>query len=84
MICGKCWRTLPEEIRKENRLHWREYRKWERRISRTSDEIKIARMRNILGHHGRRIAANWQRIRDVVIAPEKPEGLDAFIEEIGL
>lgn len=85
MICGKCFRTLPEAVRKEHRGYWREVRKWERRITRTSDELKITRMHEIVARLEHRLISHWDReIKARFLAPEKPEGLDSFLEEIGL
>lgn len=85
MICGKCFRTLPATVRKEHRGYWREIRKWERRITRTSDELKIAKMRSIRNRLSWRLGLHWDReIKPRMVAPEKPANLDAFLEEIGL
>lgn len=83
-ICGKCFRALPAELRNEHRRCWREYRKWDRRITRTSDELKVQRMHDIRDRWGAMINGNWDRIRRSLLAPEKPDGLDAFLEEVGL
>jgi hypothetical protein len=84
IICGKCFRTLPEAMRQEHRRYWREIRKWDRRITRTSDEIKILRMREISARMAWRLGMHWDReIKGFFLAPEKPAGLDAFLEEVG-
>ena len=85
MICGKCFRTLPAEVRAEHRRYWRQIRKWDRRIMRTSDELKIARMREIRRRSSDRLNAHWDReIKTRIVEPERPVGLDAFLEEAGL
>jgi hypothetical protein len=85
VICGKCFRTLPAEVRNEHRRYWREIRKWDRRITRTADELKIARMREIRDRLAWRLSLHWDReIKARMLAPDKPEGLDAFLEEVGL
>lgn len=85
IICGKCFRTLPEAVRREHRRFWREIRKWERRIARSSDEMKIIRMRNIVWRLSGRLNRHWDKeIEAYFLAPEKPAGLDAFLEEAGL
>ncbi len=85
MICGKCFRCLPVEARAEHRGRWREIRKWRKRITRTSDEFKIAKMQSILARLEWRLGLHWDReIKPRMLAPEKPEGLDAFMEEVGL
>ena len=84
VICGKCFKSLPAEIRNAFRRHWREYRKWERRISRTSDELKIRRMNDVLGRFANLIDRDWEEIKRIITAPEKPVGLETFLEELGL
>lgn len=85
LICGKCFRTLPEAVRNEHRRYWREVRKWERRITRTSDESKIVRMHGIRDRLLRNLSTHWDsEIRPRFLAPEKPEGIEAFLEEVGL
>lgn len=85
VVCGKCFRTLPQAVRAEHRGYWREIRKWDRRIKRTGDELKITRMRAIRDRISWRLSLHWDReIKPFFLAPEKPEGLDAFLEEVGL
>lgn len=85
MICGKCFQCLPTEVRGEHRRYWREIRKWDRRIMRTSDELKIARMRTISERYSDLLNRHWDKeIKARFVAPDKPEGLDAFLEEVGL
>lgn len=84
IVCGKCFRTLPEAVRAEHRGYWREIRKWKRRILRSTDEIKIGRMHEIKNGHSRRLGQHWDRvIKPFFLAPEKPAGLDTFLEEMG-
>lgn len=84
VICGKCFRALPAELRTEHRRCWREYRKWNRRILRTGDPLKAQRMHDIRNRWAAMIDRNWDLIRSAVITPEKPDGLETFLEEIGL
>lgn len=85
MICGKCFRALPAEARNEHRRFWREIRKWRRRIIRSTDELKLVRMRNILHMWHERLSAHWDaEIKARLTSPEKLEGLEAFLEELGL
>lgn len=84
IICGKCFRTLPEATRKEHRGYWRDIRKWDRRIARTSDELRIVRMRVIRDRLSDQLNQHWEeKIRPPFLSPEKPAGLDTFLEEIG-
>ncbi|QIG74951.1 hypothetical protein EVC13_030 [Rhizobium phage RHph_I65] len=82
MICYKCFKALPTELRTEHREIWRQYRLYGRRIARTSDVLKIVQLRNIQNRWAFRLEANWRRIREYTITPEKPEGLDNFLAEV--
>ncbi|WP_192252029.1 hypothetical protein [Mesorhizobium silamurunense] len=85
IVCGKCFRTLPEATRKEHRRCWREYRKWDRRIKRTVDVLKAQRMHEIRDRWGAMISGHWDgQIKPFFLAPEKPVGLDSFLEEMRL
>lgn len=86
ILCYKCWRTLPRAMRDGLRRLERRARKVERLIRKREAQGSIPpyvarrvrrRLRN--RHHDR-----WDRIRHYFQAPEKPAGLDAFLEEIGL
>lgn len=64
---------------------WREVRKWDRRINRSADELKIARMRTIRDRVSLHINWHWDReIKPFFLSPVKPEGLDAFLDELGM
>lgn len=85
IICGKCFRLLPEAVRKEHRGFWREIRKWDRRIARTSDGLKIVRMRAIRDRISSKLSTHWDaHIKGPLLAPDRPAGLDTFLEEVGL
>lgn len=85
IICGKCFRNLPAEMRAEHRGFWREIRKWDRRITRTTDELKRDRMKAIREQWSQRLNRHWEdKIKALLVNPEKPEGLDAILEELGL
>ncbi|MER8616042.1 hypothetical protein NKG99_04175 [Mesorhizobium sp. M1409] len=85
IICGKCFRMLPDATRREHRGFWRELRKWDRRIARTSDELKAVRMRAIRERISFNLGLHWDaHIKAPLLAPDKPAGLDTFLEEVGL
>jgi hypothetical protein len=84
-ICGKCFKLLPEATRKGHRAFWRDLRKWDKRILRTSDDLKIVRMRAIRDRIAFNLGTHWDiYIKHYYQQPGKPEGLDAFLEEVGL
>ncbi|CCF19108.1 conserved protein of unknown function [Pseudorhizobium banfieldiae] len=84
MICGKCFKALPQQLREDFKFAWRQYRKWDRRRMKTTDELKLQKVHSVMGMWGRRIDATWVEIKKHLTADEKPEGLDAFLEEMGL
>ncbi|MBB3947210.1 putative amidophosphoribosyltransferase [Rhizobium skierniewicense] len=85
MICGKCFKALPQAVKDSHRFFWKQIRKWERRITKTSDELKLIRMRNIGRTWSDRLIAHWDaEIKVRVMNAEKPAGLDSFLEELGL
>lgn len=85
VICGKCLRALPSEIRNDHRRYWREYRKWDRRIKRTADVLKAQRMHVVRDRFGDMIGKHWDaEIKTYFQASEKPAGIEAFLEEAGL
>ncbi|TIT43736.1 MAG: hypothetical protein E5W76_05455 [Mesorhizobium sp.] len=85
IICGKCFRMLPEAVRSAHRGFWREIRKWDRRMARTADELKIVRMRAVRNTLSMRLGLHWDvHIKAPLLAPDKPAGLETFMEEIGL
>ena len=84
MICGKCFRALPPALREIHRDAWKSYRLYCRRINRTGDLLKLQTLKKIRDRHAFRIESNWQRIKECFLAPEKPEGLDNFLDEMGM
>lgn len=84
IICGKCFRGLPAEMRAKHRGYWRKIRYWERRIVRTSDELKRQRMHAIVDQLTIRLNHHWHTEIKATFSGEKPEGIDAFLEELGL
>ena len=85
IICEKCFRTLPDAVRHEHRRFWREIRKWDRRIARNADGLKAARMHSVRERFNRMLNQHWDTdIKAYFVAPVKPVGLDAFLEEVGL
>lgn len=84
IICGKCFKALPADLRSEHRRCWRELRKWRKRIARTSDAFKLAGLHRLERIWVSHLNQNWRLIREATIQPEKPAGLEGFLEELGL
>jgi|GEM_PF-840398 len=84
IICGKCFRALPADLKQQHRRCWGEINKWRRRITRTGDEVKIKRMTDLVNMWGFRLDANWRSIRRHLENPTKPAGIESFLEEMGM
>lgn len=86
IICGKCFRALPQALRQRYRALGRRekclLRLAERRIARGA--IDGARIRVIAGLIERGRLQNWQAIRSYYTSSSKPAGLDGFLREVGL
>jgi hypothetical protein len=86
IICGKCFRALPEPIRREYRTLRRRERKLLRLIARrvAAHSIDPATIDLIQQRMFARFDANWSRIVNYFVAPERPVGLEAFLQEMRL
>lgn len=85
IICGRCFRNLPRELRERHKRHRRRFRRLERLVEKRTHKGTIQPhvanrvMRNAISDWDR----NWDRIRKYYQEPVKPEGLDGFLEEMG-
>lgn len=80
IICPKCWRLLPAPLTS----HFRDLARRQRRLTRLAR--KPGRAAQALRLSAMVEAAqerNWQAIRQQFVAPAKPVGLDAFLDEAG-
>lgn len=87
IVCGKCWRGLPQALRNEYRMLTRREKRILRRIAYRDTMGRPVPRRIVLRlqeQFRRRQNDLWDRIRRRFLAPDRPEGLDAFLEEIGL
>lgn len=85
IICGKCWKLVPESLRKRDRYLWRHHRKLERYRKRGLDPIEANRVDRLIDQVEGHLHSHWGQIRACFIGDsEKPEGLDAFLEEMNL
>jgi len=86
--CGKCWRLLPAALTRRYKQLRRRYRK----IDRLHTRVRRHRSPHVHGRQvflidmtiRRQFEANWTAIRNFFRPVDKPEGLDAFLEEVGL
>ncbi len=84
IICGKCWKMLPKARRDRHKQLWRRERKLNRLAEKHAGTRKIIK----IGRMQRRNREAFLREYDAVFrffnAPERPEGLESFLEEVGL
>jgi len=82
VICGRCFRALPGNMRAYHRLLERRSRRLARLIER-----RVARgdppPPEVGRYTARKLEESWERIAAYYLAPKGPVGLDAFIEEMG-
>lgn len=86
IICGRCFRALPPRLRRAYRIHKQREKRVLRRIDRRIAEGTISaetveRLRRAFERAGTRV---WNDIRAAVVAPDRPAGLDTFLEEMRL
>jgi hypothetical protein len=85
MICGKCFRALPTEMRRRDRQCRRRLKSLERKIERLLAKSEdISRLDRMHDAALRLFYRSWERMRAYYTAPDKPAGLDTFLEEVGL
>lgn len=86
IVCGKCWRNVPAELRDRYRLLRKRDRTMQRRVARRVALGTICQdvIDGIVAISVRRRQENWARIRDYFLAPKAPVGLEGFLQEIGL
>lgn len=86
IICRTCFKTLPKSVADRykalNRRERRLLRLVEKRIAK--DSITHARVIALQSAIERRRWENWQAMRAFFRPVDKPQGLDAFLEEVGL
>jgi hypothetical protein len=82
IICGRCWRLLPADLRHEHKRYNAMHRKMERARLRSPD--RAVSINNALFRIERLQAINGDAIREFFRAPAKPAGLDNVLEELGL
>lgn len=82
IICGRCWRLLPADLRHDHKRYNAMRRKMERARVRSPDRaVSIA---NALERIYRLHSQNSDAIAEFFRAPPRPIGLDRFLEEVGL
>jgi hypothetical protein len=86
IICGKCWKLLPKRVRDRYRWLNQQERRMLRHIERRVAKGEISRglIATVESRVGPLKESNWAEIRGFFLEPDKPEGLDAFLEEMGL
>jgi hypothetical protein len=86
IICGKCFRSLPAELRARYRKLGRDDRRMLRLVSRRVAEHSIAPdvVDRLQANMVRRGVALWSEIKSRFTEPVTPAGLENFLHEVGL
>jgi hypothetical protein len=92
ICCSKCWKLLPRSLVARYRALKRRDKKVGRLFARERRLAPEAAAAGIVSHRmqvvgeqmDRAFDANWHAIRTFFRPIEKPDGLDAFLEEVGL
>lgn len=86
IVCGKCWRLLPKRLTARYRALGRRERRLLRLVERAiaKGRIDAARVERLQASIAMLHRHNWGDIRRHFMVPERPEGLDGFLEEVGL
>lgn len=86
IVCAKCWKLLPQAVRDRYRALGRRDRRLLRRIERrvALGNISSALVERLREGLWRAHCRHWDEIRSYFLAPAKPVGLDAFLEDTGL
>lgn len=86
ICCRKCWRLLPVELTNRYRQLKSRNRRLMRHVDRRIAQGSISRA--TIDRVGFMVCAamerNWDAIRAYFVRPEKPVGLEGFLQEVGL
>ena len=95
VVCGKCWKLLPTTVRQRHKQLRRRMRLIDRLASKGAGHrrrgrkfgrpnVGVPQAYTMNAQFERLWDRHWTRIRIFFHAPDKPEGLETFLEEIGL
>ena len=86
ICCGKCFRSLPQQMRDRHRVLKRRDRRLQKRVAvrLARGDVRRSTIERLHNTLDRAFHENWQRIRNYFIAPARPIGLEGFLQEIGL
>jgi hypothetical protein len=83
IICGKCLKALPDSLRLRQKQIWRRHAKM-KRLAKRLRESRAEQLNRAYEIHMRIFWLSWYNIKAYFNAPERPEGLGRFLEEVGL
>lgn len=95
VVCRKCWMLLPASWRARDKQMRRRMRLIDRMAAKGTQHRRRGRKPGYpnngapqaytMGAKFERLwDRHWSRIRAFFLTPKKPEGIDAFLEEVGL
>lgn len=86
IICRKCWRMLPKTLTDRHRALNRRERKLLKIVEKRIDEgrITVEKIRELQANIERCHMRNWDAMRTYFRDPGRPEGIEQFLDEIGM
>jgi len=87
IVCGKCWRNVPQRLRDRHRELKRRDRRMMRLIERRvakGEPVSQATIDHIAETADFFWQENWGYIRACFLAPSAPVGIEGFLQEVGL
>jgi len=84
IVCGKCWRLLPKAMRARYAALNRRNRRLDRLALKPRYGNRGPQWARLVGLMDAAQRRNWRAIRAFFLAPALPEGLETFLEEMGM
>lgn len=85
IVCSKCWKLLPKALTSRYRSIRRRGKAMVRRAEkRMAKGEPASNFDAVFDRVDRHYEANWSAIRSYFLNPPAPEGLENFLNEVGL
>lgn len=88
IVCGKCWKTVPPRLRVRYKNLRKRGKKLDRLIQKarraSRAQVQHSRWMDLHEAHDRLWQKLWADIVSSLQKPDKPEGLEVFLEEMNM
>lgn len=84
IVCGKCWKLLPPRLTARYKALKRRDRRLDRLALKGRHQSRGPQWERVTSLFTAAQGRNWAAIRACFLQPEKPVGLEAFLDEVGL